>query len=345
MSGWLRRPPARSGLAEPRASYAARARHGAAGGVRPAGRTATIPTTCSGSTTTSRRADRRPDDGRTSRELERRYAVRRETGVGHLCLHPARRQLDDQQLRRRRRPQRQRRYWSTPRPPSDATEPCSPKSPEWRPVPRDRSSTPTTIPTTPTGTASCLTSTAIIGHDSCREEVLRAGLEATKVAADPDYGNLTVRPPDSPRAPTDPAPAGVPGRAAASGPRTPATTSRSGCPSRRSVHRRPHLRGRSPLHARGLRGRLPQHLQRMRELAPEALLPGHGPVRRGEEITRMLDEHGRLHRPSSPRWRPRHTPPALTPLEAARQHRTTRPTGLARRVSASCATCIARMPS
>ena len=39
-------------------------------------------------------------------------------------------------------------------------------------------------------------STLVIGHELCRTEVLAAGLEATRVITEPDYGELTVRPPD-----------------------------------------------------------------------------------------------------------------------------------------------------
>jgi cyclase len=38
--------------------------------------------------------------------------------------------------------------------------------------------------------------TLVIGHEKCREEVLAAGLEATKVITAPDYGDLTLRPPE-----------------------------------------------------------------------------------------------------------------------------------------------------
>ena len=38
--------------------------------------------------------------------------------------------------------------------------------------------------------------TLVIGHEKCRDEVLAAGLEATKVITAPDYGDLTLRPPE-----------------------------------------------------------------------------------------------------------------------------------------------------
>ena len=59
-----------------------------------------------------------------------------------------------------------------------------------------RWSTPTTTRTTPTATASSPHETLVIGHDKCREMVLAAGLEATKVITAPDYGDLTLRPPE-----------------------------------------------------------------------------------------------------------------------------------------------------
>ena len=61
---------------------------------------------------------------------------------------------------------------------------------------RRPSSTPTTTPTTPTATGSCPRETLVIGHEKCRDEVLAAGLEATKVITAPDYGDLTLRPPE-----------------------------------------------------------------------------------------------------------------------------------------------------
>ena len=62
----------------------------------------------------------------------------------------------------------------------------------------------------------------------------RAGLEATKVITAPDYGDLTLRPPEVTfTGPDDAAPRRVPGRAAESAARrTPPTTCSSGCPSR-----------------------------------------------------------------------------------------------------------------
>ena len=36
----------------------------------------------------------------------------------------------------------------------------------------------------------------MIGDEKCREMVLRADLEATKVITAPDYGDLTLRPPE-----------------------------------------------------------------------------------------------------------------------------------------------------
>ena len=44
-------------------------------------------------------------------------------------------------------------------------------------------------------------------------------------------------------------------------------------------------------------------IAQMRELAPEVLLPGHGPVCRGDEVPRLLDDHGRVRRLSSSRRR------------------------------------------
>ena len=61
---------------------------------------------------------------------------------------------------------------------------------------RESQSTRITIPTTPMATEFLPTETLIVGHDRCREAMLRAGLEATKVITMPDYGALVLRPPD-----------------------------------------------------------------------------------------------------------------------------------------------------
>ena len=103
--------------------------------------------------------------------------------------------------------------------------------------------------------------TLVIGHEKCRDEVLAAGLEATKVITAPDYGNLTLRPPELTFADRMTLHLEeLPGRAAAR--RRPGAHQqrRAGLAAGAAgaVRRRPGVRGRSAVPAGGLGRRLPQ---------------------------------------------------------------------------------------
>jgi cyclase len=163
--------------------------------------------------------------------------------------------------------------------------------------------------------------TVVIGHEKCRDEVLRAGLEATKVITEPDYGDLRLRPPEITFAdrltlhlldfPIELRHAGR------------AHTSNDvlvWLPEQRVLFSgdlafaggQPFLLEGS---VRGFRGAIAQ----MRELAPEVLMPGHGPVCRGDEVGRLLDDLDAYvayvaEVAASSRAA------GLTPLEAARKH-------------------------
>lgn len=164
--------------------------------------------------------------------------------------------------------------------------------------------------------------TMVIGHDRCRDEVLAAGLEATRVITAPDYGALTVRAPEltfADRLTLHLADYPVELRHAG-----PAHTSNDvlvWLPEQRVLFAgdlafaggQPFLLEGS---VSGFRGAIAQ----MRALAPSVLVPGHGPVRRGSEVTALLDamdgyvvyvaEVAAVARAAG-----------LTPLEAARKHR------------------------
>ncbi len=138
------------------------------------------------------------------------------------------------------------------------------------------------------------TGTPIIGHVLCREDVLAAGLVAAHVLTGPDYGHIEVRPPD----------------VTFSG----AMTLHLGDRAVELIHVGPaHTRsdvvvwlpdervlfagdiafaGGQPFLVEGSVAGYPVALARIRELEPEVLVPGHGPVCRGGEVTALLDDLG-----------------------------------------------------
>jgi cyclase len=58
----------------------------------------------------------------------------------------------------------------------------------------------------------------------------------------------------------------------------------------------------------------------MRDLAPEVLVPGHGPVRRGDEVARLLDDMDSYVAYVAEVATSAHAE-GLSPLEAAQKHR------------------------
>jgi cyclase len=134
--------------------------------------------------------------------------------------------------------------------------------------------------------------TPIIAHADCREDVLAAGLLASQVLAGPDYGHQEVRPPDVTF--------------------TGGMTLHVGERRLELIHLGPaHTRGDvvvwlpdervlfagdlafaggQPFLAEGSVAGYPEALARIRALEPEVLVPGHGPVQRGEEVGRLLDD-------------------------------------------------------
>lgn len=133
--------------------------------------------------------------------------------------------------------------------------------------------------------------TTVIGHDLCREDVIRAGLEAVEVITEPDYGNLVLRPPE---------------------------VTFSDAMTLHLASRPVHLRHLGPAHTRGdVVAWLPEEkvlftgdlafaggqpfmlegsatgfrsaLGSLRALEPDILVPGHGPVCRGEGVRVLLD--------------------------------------------------------
>ncbi|MXG88296.1 MBL fold metallo-hydrolase [Nocardioides flavescens] len=165
--------------------------------------------------------------------------------------------------------------------------------------------------------------TRVVGHQRCREEVLAAGLEATRVITEPDYGELVVRPPDVTFG--DAMTLHLSDRAV----------------ELRHVGRPAHttndvvvwvpeqgvlfagdlaFNGGQPFVLEGSLTGFRETLAWLRAFGPEVLVPGHGPVCRGGAVDRLLgamDDYlalvegvaGEAHAAG------------LTPLEAARHHR------------------------
>jgi glyoxylase-like metal-dependent hydrolase (beta-lactamase superfamily II) len=132
----------------------------------------------------------------------------------------------------------------------------------------------------------------IIGHVWSREDQLQSGLVAAQVLRGPDYGHLEVRPPD---------------------------LTFTGSMTLHLGDRAVELRHVGPAHTRGdvvvwlpeervlfagdiafaggqpflVEGSVagyPAAIAAVRALEPEILVPGHGPVRRGDEVPRLLDD-------------------------------------------------------
>jgi cyclase len=78
--------------------------------------------------------------------------------------------------------------------------------------------------------------------------------------------------------------------------------------------------GGHPIFLEGSMAGFKQAVQRMRELAPAALLPGHGPACRGDEVGRVLDELEAYVDHIAAIATESHAA-GLSPLEAAQKHR------------------------
>jgi cyclase len=134
--------------------------------------------------------------------------------------------------------------------------------------------------------------TRVVGHDLCREQALVAGLEATRVITQPDYGDLQLRPPDTTFATSmtlhldD-----LPVELHHVGPAHTGNDVIAWIPDRRVVFAGDVVfAGAQPFLLEGSVAGFPKALDRIRALAPDVLVPGHGPVCRGVEIARLLDD-------------------------------------------------------
>lgn len=134
--------------------------------------------------------------------------------------------------------------------------------------------------------------TPVVGHVLCRDEVLAAGLEATKVITTPDYGDLELRPPDFTftdrmtlhldESPVELRYVG------------PAHTSNDvvvWLPEQRTLFAGDLcFAGGQPFLLEGSLSGFPKALEIIRSYDPQALVPGHGPVVRGDDVGRLLDD-------------------------------------------------------
>jgi len=164
--------------------------------------------------------------------------------------------------------------------------------------------------------------TLVIGHEKCREEVLVAGLEATKVITAPDYGDLTLRPPEltfSDRLTLHLSDFPVELRHAGR-----AHTSNDvlvWLPEQRALFAGDlAFAGGQPFLLEGSVAGFRSAIAQMRALAPEVLAPGHGPVCRGEEVGLLLDKMDSYVAYVADVAAESHAA-GLTPLEAAQKHR------------------------
>jgi cyclase len=165
--------------------------------------------------------------------------------------------------------------------------------------------------------------TLVIGHHKCREMVLEAGLEATRVITAPDYGDLVLRPPEITF--SDRMTLHLRDRAV--------ELLHVGVPAHTTndvlVWLPEHkvlfsgdlaFNGGQPFVLEGSVAGFRSAIVQMQDLAPEVLAPGHGPVCRGDDVAALLSgmddylafvEHVAAESHAA----------GLTPLEAAHRHR------------------------
>lgn len=164
--------------------------------------------------------------------------------------------------------------------------------------------------------------TVVVGHERCREEVLAAGLEATRVITAPDYGDLTVRPPDLTF--TDRMTLHLeefPVELRHVGPAHTSNDVLVWLPEQRTLFAGDlAFAGGQPFLLEGSVTGFRSAIAQMRALRPEVLTPGHGPVRRGDEVDRLLDDMDDYVAFVADVAAQSYAA-GLTPLEAARKHR------------------------
>ena len=164
--------------------------------------------------------------------------------------------------------------------------------------------------------------TVVIGQQKCRDEVIAAGLEATRVITEPDYGDLTLRPPELTfdrqltlhlsDFPVELHHVGLPAHT---------TNDVLVWLPEQSVLFTGDLafNGGQPFVLEGSIGGFRSAIARIRLLAPEVLVPGHGPVCRGRAVDDLLDAMDAYLAFVGDVAVESHAA-GLTPLEAAQKH-------------------------
>jgi cyclase len=164
--------------------------------------------------------------------------------------------------------------------------------------------------------------TLVVGQDRCREEMLRAGLEATKVITAPDYGDLVLRPPDltfNDRMTLHVQTFSVELRHV--GPAHTTNDVLVWLPEQRALFAGDlAFNGGQPFLLEGSVAGFREALAHMRALEPELLVPGHGRVCRAEEVERLLDDMD-AYVAYVAEVAATERAAGLTPLEAAEKHR------------------------
>lgn len=134
--------------------------------------------------------------------------------------------------------------------------------------------------------------TVLIAQDECRPRMIAAGLKATQELTEPDYGDLSIRPPEftfSDRMTLHLNDFPVELRYVG----TPAHTTNDvlvWVPDRKVIFAGDlAFNGGQPFVLEGSIAGFRTAIGQMRALAPAIVVPGHGPVCRDEEITRMFD--------------------------------------------------------
>lgn len=132
----------------------------------------------------------------------------------------------------------------------------------------------------------------VIAHHQCRDELLRSGLEAIEVIREPEYGEIRLRPPDVTFSSSlmlhldetrlELLHVG------------PAHTSNDvvvWLPQQRCLFAGDvAFAGAQPFLLEGSLAGFAEALARVRALEPDVLVPGHGPVCRGDEVPALLDD-------------------------------------------------------
>jgi cyclase len=165
--------------------------------------------------------------------------------------------------------------------------------------------------------------TPVLGHVRCREKVLKAGLEAMRVITEPDYGDIQLRPPEitfSDRVTLyvddQPVELQAVGR--------PAHTDNDvvvWVPERRCLFAGDlAFAGGQPFFLEGSLAGYRATVDFVRAFEPDFLVPGHGPVCRGDEIPTLLDVLAG-YADMIAAIAQEAVDEGLTPLEAAQRHR------------------------